>query len=56
MFKYETYTEVLERIPYFIKQVYNKKRLHSFLGYMPPEEFENKWMNDIKIPVKSMRS
>ena len=41
MFKYETYTEVLERIPYFIKQVYNKKRLHSFLGYMPPEEFEN---------------
>ena len=41
MFEYETYTEVLERIPYFIEEVYNKKRLHSSLGYMPPEEFEN---------------
>lgn len=41
MFEYETYKDVLERIPYFIEEVYNKKRLHSSLGYMPPEEFEN---------------
>ncbi len=41
MFEYDTYREVLERIPYFISQVYNRKRLHSSLGYMPPEEFEN---------------
>jgi len=41
MFEYETYREVLERIPYFIEEVYNRKRLHSSLGYMPPEEFEN---------------
>lgn len=41
MFEYETYREVLERIPYFIEDVYNRKRLHSSLGYMPPEEFEN---------------
>jgi len=41
MFEYETYGEVLKRIPYFIEEVYNKKRLHSSLGYMPPEEFEN---------------
>ena len=41
MFEYETYKEVLSRIPYFIEEVYNKKRLHSSLGYMPPEEFEN---------------
>ena len=41
MFDYETYAEVLGRIPYFIEEVYNKKRLHSSLGYMPPEEFEN---------------
>ena len=42
MFEYETYGEVLKRIPYFIEEVYNKKRLHSSLGYMPPEKFENK--------------
>jgi putative transposase len=41
MFEYDTYTEILNRIPYFIEEVYNKKRLHSSLGYMPPEEFEN---------------
>jgi len=41
MFEYETYSEVINRIPYFISQVYNKKRLHSSIGYMPPEEFEN---------------
>lgn len=41
MFEYETYREVLERIPYFVEEVYNRKRLHSSLGYMPPEEFEN---------------
>jgi len=47
MFEYETYAEVLERIPYFIKEVYNSKRLHSSLGYMPPEEFEN--INNKKV-------
>ena len=41
MFEYETYREVVERIPYFIEEVYNRKRLHSSLGYLPPEEFEN---------------
>jgi len=41
MFEYETYREVVQRIPYFIEEVYNKKRLHSSLGYLPPEEFEN---------------
>ncbi|MBU2598606.1 MAG: DDE-type integrase/transposase/recombinase, partial [Actinobacteria bacterium] len=42
MFSYETYRDVIKRIPYFIEEVYNKKRLHSSLGYMPPEEFESK--------------
>lgn len=37
---YETYADVVNRVPEFIEEVYNKKRLHSSLGYMPPEEYE----------------
>lgn len=44
LWNYETYAEVLERIPYFIEEVYNKKRLHSSLGYLPPDEFEQRMM------------
>jgi len=41
LWEYETYGDVIERIPYFIEDVYNRKRLHSSLGYLPPEEFEH---------------
>ena len=40
LWQYETFSDVIERIPYFILDVYNKKRLHSSLGYRPPEEYE----------------
>jgi len=40
MWEYKTYLDVLERVPHFIEEVYNKIRPHSSLGYLSPEEFE----------------
>ena len=37
---YETLAEVLASVQHFIEQVYNRKRLHSAIGYRPPAEFE----------------
>ena len=46
LWNYETYEEVIERLPHFIEEVYNKKRLHSSIGYLPPEEFEQMIINN----------
>lgn len=38
--EYETFEDAYKNIKHFIDLVYNKKRLHSSIGYVPPEEFE----------------
>ena len=53
LWEYETFQDVIERIPYFIEDVYNSKRLHSSLGYMPPEEFEHKFIENNSCKVYS---
>jgi len=37
---YETVAEAQSRIAEFLDEIYNHKRLHSKLGYLPPAEFE----------------
>ena len=38
--EYENFAEARFRIGDFLEEVYNHKRLHSKLGYVPPAEFE----------------
>lgn len=40
--EYDSYYDAASQIFKFIHDVYNKKRLHSSLGYLPPNEFEQK--------------
>ena len=44
---YRDFEEAHENIGGFIEEVYNEKRLHSSLGYLPPVEFEA--INALKV-------
>jgi putative transposase len=55
MREYDTYLDVVEKLPNFIEEVYNKKRLHSAIGYLPPEEFENKITREINVSRPTMQ-
>lgn len=38
--EYQTFADAQVHLGQFIEAVYNQKRLHSSLGYLPPAEFE----------------
>ena len=40
LWDYHSVEDVKRRLPYFLQEVYNQKRLHSSLGYVTPQEFE----------------
>ena len=41
--EYRDYHDAFQQIGRFIEEVYNRKRIHSALGYLTPSEFENQW-------------
>jgi len=45
LWEYETYQDVAARPPYFLEEVYNRKRLHSAIGYRSPDDFERLLLN-----------
>lgn len=55
LWAYETFLDVIDRVPYFIEEIYNRKRLHSSLGYKTPEEFEKQIEvgYDLKTTIES---
>ena len=41
---YQTFEEAQARLQTFLEDVYNARRLHSSLEYVPPDEFEAKYL------------
>jgi len=44
--EYEDIQDARRRIGFFLEEVYMKKRVHSALGYLTPQEFERSWRED----------
>ena len=44
--EYETFTDVVADLPHFIDEIYNNRRLHSALGYISPNRYEETHAQD----------
>lgn len=42
-YEYQKFADAKAQIGQFIDVVYQTKRIHSSLGYLPPAEFEAQW-------------
>ena len=44
--EYDSLSDAKAQIGHFLEAVYNHKRLHSSLGYLPPAEYEQRYQKD----------
>ncbi|MER9432956.1 IS3 family transposase [Mesorhizobium sp. M0408] len=38
---FESFEGVADHLPHFVEVIYNKRTLHSALGYLSPQQFED---------------
>lgn len=43
---YQNYADAWRQLEQFLDDVYNRKRIHSSLGYLTPLEFEQRWQKE----------
>jgi transposase InsO family protein len=49
--EYRDYGDAHRQLGRFLDDVYNRKRIHSALGYLTPAEFEQQWLRGHKDSV-----
>jgi transposase InsO family protein len=42
--EYQDFGDAYRQLGRFLDDVYNRKRIHSSLGYLTPREFEQQWL------------
>jgi transposase InsO family protein len=47
--EYLNYTDAYRQLGRFLDAVYNRKRIHSALGYLTPAEFEQQWRSEQSV-------
>ena len=49
--EYRDFADAYGQLGRFLDDVYNRKRIHSSLGYLTPTEFEQQWLRSQKAMV-----
>jgi transposase InsO family protein len=47
--EYRDFADSYGQLGRFLDDVYNRKRIHSALGYLPPAEFEQRWLRSQRV-------